>query len=146
MFEDFKDILSKTSSKSDVAVVLIAGTTGFLIDAGLNFIGFLQPGAVGVTFASGALGIKKGIEAFTEKKKIKKLEAKKLEEEKNELQTRIRQLLQLLKDETSIEILEEDYKLYNLGLLSKEDLEVSVAKIIQTIRDRDRSHPITMEG
>jgi hypothetical protein len=56
-------ILERASSPSDTATILIAGTAGFMLDAGLNVIGFLSPGHVGIAAASAALGVKKAIEA-----------------------------------------------------------------------------------
>lgn len=141
MFEDFKDIMSKASSKGDVAVVLIAGTTGFLIDAGLNAIGFLQPGAVGITFASGALGLKRGIESITEKRRAKKIEKQKQVNYKREIEDKVehlKTLLDNLNDSTSKNILNEDFELYNLGLLSMEDFEASLSKIVEMIRNRNK--------
>jgi len=43
--------------------VLLAGGAGLVVDAGLNLIGVLSPGAVGLTAASAALGVKKSVEA-----------------------------------------------------------------------------------
>ena len=60
---DFKDILGDLTSPGDTATVLLAGTLGFVLDAGLNIVGFLEPGYVGFTFASSALGLKRAWEA-----------------------------------------------------------------------------------
>lgn len=130
MLDEFKDVLSKASSKGDVAVVLIAGTAGFLIDAGLNAIGFLEPGAVGVTFASGALGIKKGIEASTEKSRTKKRERKEFEERV----ARLQQLLDKQAAVVAVQTLTRDAELYGLGLLSKEEFEKGLAQLVEKLR------------
>ena len=60
---DIKDILGDLTSPGDTATVLLAGTVGFVLDAGLNVAGFLEPGYVGFTFASSALGLKRAWEA-----------------------------------------------------------------------------------
>ena len=60
---DYKDLLGDLTSPGDTATVLLAGTVGFVLDAGLNMIGFLDPGYVGFTFASSALGLKRAWEA-----------------------------------------------------------------------------------
>lgn len=141
MFEDFKDVISKASSKGDVAVVLIAGTTGFLIDAGLNAIGFLQPGAVGITFASGALGIKRGIEAMTEKKRAKKIEKQEQDNDKKQMEDKVenlKKLLHKLNDNDPQETLDKDLELYNLGLLAKDEFETSLSQIVERIRNRNK--------
>lgn len=56
----------KPETKGDWAVVLLAGSDGYALDAGLNIIGFLEPGVCGTLFATTALGLKKGYEATTD--------------------------------------------------------------------------------
>jgi hypothetical protein len=56
----------KPETKGDWAVVLLAGSLGYTLDAGLNIIGFLEPGICGTLFATTALGLKKGYEATTD--------------------------------------------------------------------------------
>ena len=63
MLDNLDALLDKVTGPLDLAIVLIAGTTGFVVDAGLNAVGFLEPGAVGIGAATGALGVKKAIEA-----------------------------------------------------------------------------------
>lgn len=60
---DILGLLKQASGPGDIATILIAGTAGYVVDAGLNAVGFLEPGIVGVTAASAALGIKKTIDA-----------------------------------------------------------------------------------
>ncbi|HET7160591.1 MAG TPA: hypothetical protein VFI62_16445, partial [Burkholderiales bacterium] len=59
----FKQLLSTLTTPGDTATVLLAGTAGFVLDAGLNIVGFLEPGYVGFTFATTALGVKRAWEA-----------------------------------------------------------------------------------
>ncbi|HEY3512166.1 MAG TPA: hypothetical protein VG502_07155 [Flexivirga sp.] len=63
MIDDLTKLLDRVSSPSDLAVVLIVGPLGFVLDAGLNVIGFLSPGYVGISAACIALGIKKSVDA-----------------------------------------------------------------------------------
>jgi len=70
--DDPWDLLDRASSPGDVATILLAGTLGFTLDAGLNIIGFLSPGYVGITFASTALGAKKAWEGATAKRTRRK--------------------------------------------------------------------------
>ncbi|MEU4338939.1 hypothetical protein AB0F59_30535 [Micromonospora lupini] len=63
MFDSVNDVLDRVSSPGDMATVLLAGTAGFLVDAALNLVGFLSPGAAGIAAASAALGLKKALEA-----------------------------------------------------------------------------------
>jgi hypothetical protein len=71
MFIDIDDVLGRTRTKGDVATVLIAGTAGYLVDAGLNSVGFLEPGIVGIVSASGMLGLKQGVEALAENRRAR---------------------------------------------------------------------------
>lgn len=59
--EDFPltKVLDKVTDDVDLAVVLLASTVGFSVDAALNAVGFLEPGYAAALFASGALGLKK---------------------------------------------------------------------------------------
>lgn len=63
MIQEFRSLLGDASGSGDTATVLLAGSLGFTIDAGLSVVGFLSPGAVGITAASTALGLKKALEA-----------------------------------------------------------------------------------
>lgn len=63
MFDKIDDLFKRASGPGDLATILLAGTAGFVLDAGLNVVGFMSPGYVGITAASTALGIKKSIEA-----------------------------------------------------------------------------------
>lgn len=56
---------AKPETPGDWAVVLLAGSAGYALDAGLNIIGFLEPGVCGTLFATTALGLKRGLEAVT---------------------------------------------------------------------------------
>lgn len=142
MFENLSDLLSKASTKGDVAVVLVAGTAGLLLDAGLNIIGFLSPGTVGVTFATGSLGLKKTVEAAFAKKIARKQENEQNKSIADHLDNRINIALRFLKEknnEKAIKILEQDYQLYKSNLLSKEDFENCLKKIVDKIREEDRT-------
>lgn len=59
----WKEILDRVTSPGDIATVLIAGVLGYTVDAGLNAVGFMEPGIVGNASALGALGVKKAWES-----------------------------------------------------------------------------------
>jgi hypothetical protein len=61
--EELGKLIGDVSSPGDLATVLLAGTVGFVIDAGLSVFGFLSPGQTGILAASSALGIKKAWQA-----------------------------------------------------------------------------------
>lgn len=69
---DYTDLLTNVTGPGDAATVLIAGVAGLTVDAGLNLIGFMSPGTVGISAASGALGVKKSIEAGRAMRKTRK--------------------------------------------------------------------------
>src|SRR5688572_19878227 len=60
---EVSDLIAKVSSPADLAVVLLAGTAGLVIDATVTAIGFPSPGIAAFAFAGGALGLKKAGEA-----------------------------------------------------------------------------------
>lgn len=76
---NFDETLKQVKTRSDLAIFLAAGTTGFLLDAGLNIMGFLEPGAVGAACATGALSVKIAIEEFLKNSREKKILVKKSE-------------------------------------------------------------------
>lgn len=57
------DILARAITPSDLSVVLVFGTAGYIVDAGLDLVVFIDSGAFGLLSASGALGVKKALEA-----------------------------------------------------------------------------------
>jgi uncharacterized membrane protein YhiD involved in acid resistance len=90
MLDNLTKVFDKASTTGDIATVLVFGTAGFLVDAGLNAVGFLEPGVVGITAASGALGVKKSIEAaLTGRRKRKDEEQKRIKEEKEKQEEHI---------------------------------------------------------
>jgi hypothetical protein len=67
--ESFKELLDRASTSGDIATILLAATAGFVADAGLNFVGFLSPGTVGIASATAALGAKKAWQGARESRK-----------------------------------------------------------------------------
>ena len=48
-----KEAIEKAATRSDVAVVLIAGTFGFVIDSGFDILNFMNSGETGGAFGMG---------------------------------------------------------------------------------------------
>jgi hypothetical protein len=63
VIQDFDKLLDRVSSPTDLAAILIAGPLAYVLDAGLDVVGFLPPGYVAITASSVVLGLKKAIEA-----------------------------------------------------------------------------------
>ncbi|TDD14150.1 hypothetical protein E1218_33510 [Kribbella turkmenica] len=59
---DLEHLLNRVSSPADLAVILVAAPLAYVLDAGLDVIGFLAPGYVAISTASVALGLKKVVE------------------------------------------------------------------------------------
>jgi hypothetical protein len=128
-----KDLLEKVSTRGDLATVLIAGTAGYLLDAGLNLIGFLEPGIVGVLSASGALGVKKAIEAGWERHPSEKYEQKALAQQK----VRAARLMDLLEREGRNDLatkLRREINLIETGVITPEISSAAIDEVIQEYR------------
>ena len=138
--DELKKILEQASTPADMAVVLIAGTAGFTLDAGLNLVGFLEPGFVGVAAASGALGLKKVAEAGLAKRR----EIKAQEQRRGDEIKRAKELQSLLsKDERHQSLskrLGRELELFELGIINVDDLKASVDEVIRTYRSQSESH------
>jgi hypothetical protein len=65
VIDDLGKLLDRVSSPADLAVVLLMGPLAYLLDAGVDVIGFLPPGYVAIITASFALGVKKTVELRT---------------------------------------------------------------------------------
>ncbi len=63
---DLGDLKGAPRTAGDWATLLIAGTVGYTLDAGLDVVAFFAPGVCGSTCALGSRGLKKAIEAATE--------------------------------------------------------------------------------
>ena len=135
MTDDLKDVLRHVSDPADVAVVLIAGTAGFLIDAGLNAVGFLEPGYVGVATASGALGMKKAVEATVAKGRVARARRRELEQAERKAGS----LLVLLREKGHGDLmgrLEREVELFRAEIIDLESFESNVGKVVDAYRSR----------
>jgi hypothetical protein len=140
VIDELKKLLEQVSDPADAATVLIAGTAGFLVDAGLNVVGFLEPGYVGITAAAGALGVKKAAQAGLAKRREQKAREQNREAEKK----RAKELRTLLSDEEKYQDLaqrlQQELKLFEAGIIDAEELKASVNEIVKGYRDK--SNPV----
>ena len=119
-----------------MATVLIAGTAGFVVDAGLNAVGFLEPGAVGIAAASGALGVKKGIDARLAQKR----ELKARQGNRNDEIERAEKLAELLNEEKYQDLgqrLERELELFNSNITDIDSFKTNIDEIIKEYRERN---------
>jgi hypothetical protein len=118
-----EDLLPGDMSSGDYAVVLLAATAGFVVDAGLNVVGFLSPGYVGVTSATAALGAKKAVEGRLRRRGWRK--------RVTALGSHLRRRgLDAIADR-----LDEDYQLYAEGLMDETALSGRYGIALEELRD-----------
>jgi hypothetical protein len=124
--DDLKAILERASGPGDLATVLLAGTAGFFVDAGLNVVGFLEPGLVGITAASGALGVKKAVEA-----RLLAVQAK-----QGERKRAARLLERLRRDANGVlaDRLQREIELFDDGITGVEELRSRVDETLNEYR------------
>ena len=70
--DELKKILEQAATPADTALVLFASTLGLVLDAGLNIVGFLEPGMVGVVAGILALSLKKAADVGLAKRRERK--------------------------------------------------------------------------
>jgi hypothetical protein len=63
---EWNELLSRISTKGDLATVLLCGTAGFVGDVALSLTGLFSPGVVAGLAASAGLGVKSGVDGFLE--------------------------------------------------------------------------------
>jgi hypothetical protein len=140
VIDDLETLLKQASNPADMAVVLLAGTVGFVADAGLNLIGFLSPGVVGIAAATSALGVKRGVDAWRLRRQ--QLRAEHLLA--TDLLRRVEIIrLMLRADSTPHEAfgrLQREVELYEAGLSSIENLHEAVDEAVDWLR---RGEPAT---
>lgn len=143
MFESLGQLFERASTPGDLATVLVFGTAGFLVDAGLNAVGFLEPGVVGITSASGALGVKKSIEAALTARRERKRERwkridemEKVESERRAEIKRAEELLTLLGNEALPlkQRLELEIKFFQKGIIEIDAFKVRIDEIVNDYR------------
>lgn len=128
--DELKKVLEQVSNPADVAVVLLAGAAGFLIDAGFNTIAFLPPGQVGIVFASGALGLKKIIEAALTGRRARK----ELRDEVERVKALARLFNQYPRYRALAEKTERELALFHGRIISVSELRAEIDKIIADYR------------
>lgn len=129
MLEDAKEVLATATGPGDLAVVLLAGAVGFVADAALNVVGFLEPGYTGITCASTALGVKKALEARFggEERRMRRRAL-----------DRARRLRRILDPETQVELfegLDKEILLLESGVVGPAASEAVLDDIVERFRN-----------
>ncbi len=126
--DELKKAFEQISSASDAATLLIAGTAGF-------FIGGLETGFVS---GSGALGIKKGIDASIAKWRERKAQKQMPDKERARAQKLLEKLSIYESDRQCRAIarrLKTDLELFESGVIKADDLKAGIDEAIKAYRD-----------
>ena len=132
------ELLDRATGPGDLATILLAGTAGLVLDAGLNIVGFFSPAYVGLTFASTALGVKKAYEANANRRIGASFNFEVLERAE-----RLKTLFEAEDRHDLVKALERELKLFRAGVLEPIELARTLAEL--TARYRAPSIP-AVEG
>lgn len=127
----FNELLERVSTPGDLATVLLFGSAGYLLDAGVNLIAFLEPGTAALIAATSTLGLKQGYHAW----KAAPLAP----------QDRTEALHDLLSDGAHDDLsdrLEREFALLEKGIIDRSDFTARFENIVEAYRTRsDESGP-----
>jgi len=119
-----------------MATILIFGTAGFVVDAGLNVVGFLEPGYVGISAAAGALGVKKAAEAALGRRRERKILYQRHQDE----EMRANHLSVLLSEPVHhadlVQRLQRERGLFESGIVDVDTFGSSIDQIISDYRSK----------
>ncbi len=132
--DELLKILERVTGPGDLAAALSAGVAGFLLDAGLDFIGFLPAEETGVVFALAALGLKKLVEVSSVARRNRKA--------REQQQSRAARLAALLESDQRcpdlVERLARERQLAQAQVIEPEDFKHGLDEIINTFRERSQ--------
>jgi hypothetical protein len=130
VIDDLGKLLDRVSSPADLAVILLAGPLAYVLDAGLDVVGFLPPGYVAITAASVALGVKKLVE-------VRRTNRKQLASHRD-AHSRALALQEHLKASGApahlLGYLDAEITLYTGGATTERDLDSAIADCLQEYR------------
>lgn len=106
----------------------MAGTFGFVADAGLDFLNFIDPTQTGGIFSTSALGFKMAWEELTKKSKGK-----------NDINEKSNAIIELVENDDNpdklkiIEKINTDKRLYELEVISLEEFDNTLIHVINNV-------------
>jgi len=124
----FKDVISQAKTRGDIAVILLSGTFGFVVDAWLDILNFIDPLQTGGVFSAVALGTKMIWEELTEKSR-----------NKNEANRKAQTVIGLIENSDIsdkskiIEKINTDKHLYELKTISLEEFDRTLIEVINNV-------------
>jgi len=149
MMEWVKELLVKVSTPGDIASILLAGTVGFVVDAGLDPFDFLSGPQTGIVAAGLALGVKKVAEAEIDRRREvekAKRERELLHDAAKRCREKADNLLKILNDDQGRQLahrLRKAIQLHDQQIIPDEDLQVIVKQITAQLMSASPppSHP-----
>ena len=140
-------VLSKVTTKGDLATVLIAMPVGFTADVLLSLGGVISPGTCAFLLASAALGAKKTVEAGIEERtkhrdgrQLLQIESKVKREETTKIEERAKKTIELLKRHELTEqagAIERELELHQVGVeLTDQKLTEAIEMGISAYRQK----------
>jgi hypothetical protein len=130
VIDDLGKLLDRVSSPADLAVILLAGPLAYVLDAGLDVIGFLPPGYVAVAVSSVALGLKKVVE-------VRRTNSKQLAS-RQDARSRADALREHLESSGAplslLSYLDAEISLHTRGATTEAELESAVAGFLEDYR------------
>ncbi|NOT60105.1 MAG: hypothetical protein HOP19_07755 [Acidobacteria bacterium] len=133
---DFSALVGKLGelSRADLAVALVFGTAGALIDGILNpLAAFTWEESAGLA-AAGAVGIKKSIQTIGADW-FEQRDKKKLTEKERVRATKVIALLEAARHNTPLARLQESLKLLDLEIIPTDEFKTHVDEAVKALRD-----------
>ena len=133
---DFNTLAGKFGelSNGDVAVALVFGTIGAVIDGIWNPLAAFSWQETAALCATGAVGVKKSIHAVAANW-LKQREKKKLAEKERLRATKVSALLEAAKRNAPLARLQDSLKLFDLEIIPTDEFKAHVDEAVKTLRD-----------
>jgi len=120
-----KDVILQARTRGDIATALLSGTLGFIADAGIDILNFIDPLEAGGVFSAVTISIKMTWEELTEKSR-----------NKNEANKKAKTVIGLIENSDTpdksniIEKINTDRRLYELEVISLDEFDNTLIDVI----------------
>ena len=126
--DELLKITEKFTSAGDIVAILLAGVTGFILDAAFDVMGFLASGETAVVTALGVLGIKKAADLLLAKRRAKRRA------------DALRLLLQ--QDPQLLLRLQRECEFLNSGVINADQFQARLDILVNACRERAETMPL----
>jgi|GEM_PF-1883740 len=123
-----KGVILQARTRGDIATILLSGTFGFIADAGIDILNFIDPLEAGGVFSAVTISIKMAWEELTEKSR-----------NKNEANKKAKTVIGLIENSDTpdksniIEKINTDKRLYELEVISLEEFDNTLIDVINNV-------------